>query len=70
MSNSNHGGGKYKCMVVTMHLNLRNQQLLYKNFMVTTNQKFIVDIHTSSGSGHELSQPSQAPKVGIGQCCC
>ena len=38
-----------------MHLKLRDQQLktiifiyrlLYKNVMVTTNQKFIIDIHT------------------------
>ena len=48
-------GGEYKCRVFKMLLKLRDQQrktiryiyrLLYRNFMVTTNQKSIIDIHT------------------------
>ena len=48
-------GGEYKCIVFKMHLKLRDKQLktimhiyrlLYKNLMVTTIQKSIVDIHT------------------------
>ena len=29
-----------------MHLKLRDQQLLYQNLMVTTNQKSTIDTHT------------------------
>ena len=48
-------GGEYKCRVFKMHLKLRDWQLktilyiyrlLYKNYMVTTNQKSSIDIHT------------------------
>ena len=45
-------GGEYKCRVSKMRLKLRDQHiyikreiLLYKNFMVTVNQKSIIDIH-------------------------
>ena len=46
--------GEYKCRLLEMHLKLRDQQLktisytdrlLCQNLMVTTNQKFIIDIH-------------------------
>ena len=46
-------GGEYKCRVFKMHLKLRDQQLktimhlyrwLYKNLMLTTNQKPVIDI--------------------------
>ena len=48
-------GGEYKCRIFKTHLKLRDQQLktimykyrlLYQNPMVTTNQTFIIDIHT------------------------
>ena len=48
-------GGEYKCRVFKMHLRLRDQQLktityvyrlLYKNLMVTANEKSIIDTHT------------------------
>ena len=48
-------GGEYKCRVFKMHLKLRDQQLktimhlyrwLYKNLMLTTNQKPVIDIRT------------------------
>ena len=48
-------GREYKCRVVKMHLKLRDQQLktimhlyrwLYKNLMLTTNQKPVIDIRT------------------------
>lgn len=41
-------------------LELKKSATTYKN-----KPNIYTDIHISSGSGHELSQPSQAPKAGI-----
>ena len=47
-------GGEFKFRIVKMHMKLRDQQLktimyvnrlLYKNLMVTTNQKCIINIY-------------------------
>ena len=47
--------GEYKCRILEMHLRLRDHQLktilyiyrlLYKNLMVTTDQKSTIDTHT------------------------
>ena len=57
-------GGGYKCSVLKMHLKLRDQPLnilLYRNLMVTTNQKSVMYIHkkTKKESKHNTENSHQ-----------
>ena len=62
-------GEEYKCRVFKMHLKLKDQplkthvyRLLYKNFMVTTNQKPTIDMHTHTHTHTNNSAKYQQTK--------